>query len=228
MIGVFPAKAELSNYKRSFLLHSPSEKRKKGFTPLQPEKDSKILQMARIKSQSLDFFGALIQKKLIMFTRFFTFFRFLPHSTLQTAKSVTLSWQGLSTMIIRCSWNCAWSWLLGPFPVLYILSRLQIVVGRRGAWMIYRSSERCKVFPVTSDVFFSLSESNPTGKFCSKCLTPKKWLIMRLLMPSGKPVGGMVWGTCTIQGLEHHKAGCLCRAGACCVAPWGASKNCYL
>lgn len=65
------------------------------------------------------------------------------------------------------------------------------------------------VFLVASDVFFLSLEY-----FCNKCLNPKKWLIMRHFMPSGKPVGVMVLGTCTIQCLKHHKDVCLCRADA--------------
>lgn len=89
----------------------PLSKQKKYFTLPQPEKHSRILQMAMIRSQSFFVCVCYDTKQMLMFTCLFTFFRFVPHKTLQTPKFVTLSWQGLSTVIIRYNLSCARSWL---------------------------------------------------------------------------------------------------------------------
>jgi hypothetical protein len=66
---------------------------------------------------------------------------------------------------------------------------------------------------------FLPSKSNPTRHFCSEFLSHEKRCLMEHFVPSTKPAVATVWSKCNIQCLEHHKAICPWRAGACCCGP---------
>lgn len=102
--------------------------------------------------------------------------------------------------------------------MFWVLFGVKIVVGRRGQeW----SPLLWKVWNLSGGLWNILlcSESNPTGHFCCKCLSSKKWLLMEHFMPSDKLAGVMVWGKCNIKCLAYHKSVCLYSAGICCCGP---------